>query len=193
MRHRLALLNHGAKLCRPLRLSTAGTRASRWVTHWQSCPLGQCETSCGRMLACTACTHVRRSAAQSQPCALTRGWTGQCASEPGVCVRAHPQWRSDLQGAAHPLRRYLATVTNHGSAEVSFVSAKYVLAAGGLLGRQYTPEERLMPSLAAYRGFCTLAGRADGRDSLVGCSNQQGKVQHAPGLGMRLCLPRSVQ
>ena len=84
-------------------------------------------------------------------------------------------------------------MTDRASAEVSVVSAKYVLAAGGLLGRQYTPEERLMPSLAAYRGFCTLAGRADGRDSLVGCSNQQGKVQRAPGLGMQLYWPRSVQ
>jgi len=59
------------------------------------------------------------------------------------------------------LCRYLATVRNHDTGDLTFVSAEYLMAACGLLGKQYTPEERLMPSLAAYRGFCTLAGRAD--------------------------------
>jgi len=68
-------------------------------------------------------------------------------------------------------------VRNHDTGDLTSISAEYLMAACGLLGKQYTPEERLMPSLAAYRGFCTLAGRADGRDSLVGSSDQRGKVR----------------
>ena len=72
---------------------------------------------------------------------------------------------------------------NHDTGDLSIVSAEYLMAACGLLGKQYTPEERLMPSLATYRGFCTLAGRANGRDSLVGSSDQHGKVR----AGRRAC------
>ncbi len=84
---RCAVQSHGAERCRPSRHCIAGTRASRWVTPWQSCPLGQCGTSCGRMLACTACTHARRSAAQCSRCTLTRRQTGQRLCQPQVCAR----------------------------------------------------------------------------------------------------------
>ena len=57
------------------------------------------------------------------------------------------------------------------------VSAEYVMAACGLLDRQCTPQERGLPALSEYRGLYTLAGRADGRDSLVGDSNLARKVQ----------------
>ena len=58
------------------------------------------------------------------------------------------------------------------------VSADHVLVACGLLDRQCTPQDRNMPALAEYHGHYTLAGRADGRDSLVGDWTLACKVQH---------------
>ena len=59
------------------------------------------------------------------------------------------------------------------------VSAEYVMVACGLLDRQCTPQERNLPALSEYRGHYTLAGRADGRDSLVGDSELACKVQRS--------------
>ena len=73
--------------------------------------------------------------------------------------------------------RYLATVQEHNSLQTHSVSAEYVMAASGLLDRQCTPRERSLPALSEYRGHYTLAGRDDGRDSLVGDSNLACKVQ----------------
>lgn len=87
--------------------------------------------------------------------------------------------------------RYLATVQDNNGAQTHTVSAEYVMAAGGLLDRQCTAQERSLPALSEYRGHYTLAGRADGRDSRVGDSNLACKVQCSAftSLGVALCHP----
>ena len=89
----------------------------------------------------------------------------------------HPTSEKLSSAGGRPLCcRYLATVQDNGGLDTHSVSAEYVMAAGGLLDRQCTPQDRSLPALSEYRGHYTLAGRADGRDSLVGDSNLACKV-----------------
>ena len=87
--------------------------------------------------------------------------------------------------------RYLATVQDNDGLQTHTVSAEYVMAAGGLLDRQCTPQDRSLPALSDYRGHYTLAGRANGRDSLVGDSNVACKVQCSACMSfcVELCHP----
>ena len=87
--------------------------------------------------------------------------------------------------------RYLATVQHNDGLQTHAVSAEYMMAAGGLLDRQCTPQDRSLPTLSEYRGQYTLAGRANGKDSLVGESNLACKVSCSAcmSLGVTLCHP----
>lgn len=66
--------------------------------------------------------------------------------------------------------------------------ARFIIVTTGILGLQYTQQERGYKGMELFQGVLTLAGRHEGKDSLIGgmdCTNKVCAICHclqmAPG------------
>ncbi|KAK9828833.1 hypothetical protein WJX72_002308 [[Myrmecia] bisecta] len=83
--------------------------------------------------------------------------------------------------------RYLIESRDTKTGDPKYLLASFVFVTTGILGRQLTAEERGLTNGSEYQGILTLAGRSEGKDSLVGSTDLTGKDVVIIGSGAFAC------
>ena len=92
---------------------------------------------------------------------------------PTLCVTARK-----LDGVGMPWHdfRYIVTFKDLVNGSTRTARAKFIIVTTGILGLQYTLQERGYKGMQDFKGILTLAGRHNGRDSIIGTLDCTKKV-----------------